>query len=124
MTAFLIDEMFPAAVARVLRETYDRDAVHVSEIGLQSEPDPEVAARARREGRAVVTENTRDFAAERDVILVFILKKNLPSGGALPKRLAEVLDRWATDHPNPYLGEHWPFTGIPGQRGGEPGNAG
>jgi hypothetical protein len=40
-----------------------------------------VAAVARAEGRAVVTGNVADFAAERDVVLVFVLKKNLPAGG-------------------------------------------
>jgi hypothetical protein len=36
-----------------------------------------VAAVARAEGRAVVTGNVAGFAAERDVVLVFVLKKNL-----------------------------------------------
>jgi predicted nucleic acid-binding protein len=40
--------------------------------------DAQVAAVARGEGRAVVTENVADFAAERDAVLVFVLKKNLP----------------------------------------------
>ncbi len=65
---------------------------------------------ARAEGRAVVTENVADFAAERDVVLVFVLKKNLPAGGVQAAALAKVLDRWAEDHPDPYLGHHWPST--------------
>ena len=81
MTAFLIDEMFPGAVALLLRETYGHDAVHVTEIGLRAADDAQVAAAARAQGRAVVTENVADFAAERDVVLVFVLKKNLPAGG-------------------------------------------
>ncbi|HBW17598.1 MAG TPA: hypothetical protein DEH11_00560, partial [Actinobacteria bacterium] len=72
MTAFLIDEMFPAAVALLLRETYGHDAVHVAEIGLRAADDAQVAAAARAQGRAVVTENVADFAAERDVVLVFV----------------------------------------------------
>ena len=83
MTAFLIDEMFPAAVALLLRETYGHDAVPV-------------------------TENVADFAAERDVVLVFVLKKNLPAGGGQAAALAKALDHWAQDHPEPYLGPHWP----------------
>ena len=108
MTAFLIDEMFPAAVALLLRETYSHDAVHVTEIGLRAADDAQVAAAARAQGRAVVTENVADFAAERDVVLVFVLKKNLPAGGRQASALAKSLDHWAQAHPEPYLGPHWP----------------
>ena len=110
MSAFLIDEMFPVAAAVLLRDTYGHDAVHVAEVGLQATEDVHVAAAARGEGRAVVTENVVDFAAERDVVLVFVLKKNLPAGGGQAAALAKVLDRWAQDHPGPYLGPHWPST--------------
>ena len=108
MTAFLIDEMFPAAVALLLHETCGHDAVHVTEIGLRAADDAQVAAAARAQGRAVVTENVADFAAERDVVLVFVLKKNLPAGGGQAAALAKALDHWAQDHPEPYLGPHWP----------------
>lgn len=110
MTAFLVDDMFPPAAAVLLREKYGHDAVHVSEIGLQSAEDAQVAAAARAEGRAVVTENAADFAAERDVVLVFVLKRNLPVGGGQAAALAAFLNRWAHDHPDPYLGPHWPRT--------------
>jgi Domain of unknown function (DUF5615) len=110
VTAFLIDEMFPVAAAGLLRETYGHDAVHVGEIGLRAAEDAHVAAAARGEGRAVVTENVVDFAAERDLVLVFVLKKNLPAGGGQAAALAKVLDRWAQEHPDPYLGPHWPST--------------
>jgi len=43
-------------------------------------------------------------------VLVFVLKKNLPAGGEQAAALAKVLDRWAQDHPDPYLGPHWPST--------------
>lgn len=108
MTAFLIDEMFPVAVALLLRQTYGHDAVHVAEIGLRAAEDAYVAAVARAQGRAVVTENVADFAAERDVVLVFVLKKNLPAGGGQAAALAKSLDHWAQAHPEPYLGPHWP----------------
>jgi hypothetical protein len=110
VSAFLIDEMFPTAAAAFLRETYGHDAVHVAEIGLQAAEDAHGAAVARGEGRAVVTENVADFAAERDVVMVFVLKKNLPAGGGQAAALAKVLDRWAQEHPDPYLGPHWPST--------------
>jgi len=110
VSAFLIDEMFPTAAAALLRDTYGHDAVHVAEVGLRAVDDAQVAATARAEGRAVVTENVADFAAERDVVLVFVLKKNLPAGGGQAAALAKVLDRWAQYHPDPYLGPHWPST--------------
>lgn len=108
MTAFLVDEMFPSAVAKLLRDTYGHDAVHVTEIGLRAAEDVQVAAVARADGRAVVTENVADFSPERDVVLVFALKRNLPAGGGQAAALARILDRWAHDYPDPYLGHHWP----------------
>lgn len=108
MTAFLIDEMFPPAVAGILRDTYHHDAVHVGEIGLRAADDAQVAGAARADDRAVVTENVADFFAERDVVLVFVLKKSLPSGGGQAAVLAKALDNWARDSPDPYLGPHWP----------------
>jgi hypothetical protein len=107
VTGFLIDEMFPAAAAEILRTRYGRDAVHVAEAGLRAAADAQVAAAARAEGRAVVTENVADFAAERDLVLVFVLKRNLPAGGGQAAALARILDRWDRDHPDPYLGHHW-----------------
>jgi Domain of unknown function (DUF5615) len=110
VTAFLIDEVFPLTTAVLLRDTYGHDAVHVAEVGLRATEDAHVAAVARGEDRAVVTENVVDFAAERDLVLVFVLKKNLPAGGRQAAGLAKVLDRWAQEHPDPYLGPHWPST--------------
>jgi hypothetical protein len=108
VTAFLIDEMFPATAARLLRDKYGHDAVHVTEAGLRGAPDTQVAATARADSRAVVTENVADFAAERDIVLIFVLKRNLPAGGGQAPALAAVLDRWNHEHPDPYLGPHWP----------------
>jgi len=110
MSAFLIDEMFPTATAAMLRKTYGHDAVHVTEVGLRATEDAQVAPTARAESRAVVTENVADFAGERDVVLIFVLKRNLPAGGGQAAALAKILDRWAQDHPEPYLGHHWPPT--------------
>lgn len=108
MTGFLIDEMFPPATATLLRDNYRWDAVHVTEVGLQGAEDAQVAATARAQGRAVVTENVADYAGERDVVLVFVLKKNLPAGGAQAPALAKALDGWARANPDPYLGPNWP----------------
>jgi hypothetical protein len=111
VSAFLIDEMFPPVVAGLLRETYGHDAVHVVEIGLRAVEDAQVAAVARSEGRAVVTENVADFAAERDLVLVLVLKRNLPPGGAQATALAKALENWVHANPDLYLGPHWPPLG-------------
>ena len=108
MTAFLVDEMFPAETAVLLRDTYGHDAVHVTEAGLRGADDARVAALARAQSRAIVTENVADFAPERELVLVFVLKKHLPAGGGQAAALAKVLDGWAKDYPEPYLGPHWP----------------
>ena len=98
------------AAAELLRDTHGQDAVHVAEVGLRAADDAQVAATARAEGRAVVTGNVADFAAEREVVLVFVLNRNLPAGGGQAAALARILDRWAHDFPDPYLGHHWPKT--------------
>lgn len=103
--------MFPTTAASLLREDYGHDALHVFEVGLRSADDAVAAATARSEGRAIVTENVADFAGERDVVLVFVLKKNLSASGALPKALAKLLDAWAKTNPRPYIGAHWPSRG-------------
>lgn len=110
MTAFLIDEMFFADVAERLR-TKGHDAVHVSQIGLGATDDAAVAAAARRDGRCIVTENVADFANERDVVLVFVLKKKLPTGRTQAGAAAKALDRWARSNADPYVGHHWPRVG-------------
>lgn len=103
---FLVDEMFPSAVGALL-VARGHDAVHVRDLGLDARPGTEVAAAAVREARALVTENVKDFADERDLVLVCVLKSRLPSGG-MANRLAELLDGWARANPDPYLGPHWP----------------
>lgn len=118
MNGFLIDEMFPPSAAEILRDEYSRDALHVCEAGLRATADDLVAAVARAEGRAIVTENFADYAAERDVILLFVRKESLPPGDAMAKALAGLLDAWAQDNPEPYVGIHWPAR-VPGPRGGE-----
>ena len=107
-----------------MRNEHGYDAVQVGEVGLRAADDTQVAAAARAEGQAVVTENVADFAAERELVLVFILKKNLPAGGGQAAALARILDRWAEDHPDPYLGHHWPVMDSQsyrrkGSRGGD-----
>ncbi len=105
---FLLDEMFSQVAATVLRDEFEHDAFHVSDVGLHGADDVAVAMFARSEHRSVVTENIRDYAPEPDLVLVCILKRKLPSGGAQARALADLLDRWAKDNPDPYVGQHWP----------------
>ena len=104
----LLDEMVPSDAARQLQESFGHDAVHVDDLGLRGADDQQVAEVARLEGRAVVTENVADDAAERDLVLVCLLKRNPPAGGAQAIALVKVLDRWIRDNPRPYVGQHWP----------------
>jgi Domain of unknown function (DUF5615) len=113
VTAFLIDEMLSPSAAELLRSVHGHDAVHVTEIGLRGAHDAQVAEAGRAQGRVVVTENVADFAAERDVVLVFVLKRHLPIGTAQAPALAKALDRWATSTPDPYVGAHWPTFPTP-----------
>lgn len=110
MRGLLIDEMFPASAAALLREE-GYDVVHVGEVGLTATDDASVAATARAQQRGVVTENVADFAGERDIVLVFVLKRHLPAGGAQAPALARTLHQWLLAHPEPYLGAHWPGAG-------------
>ncbi len=73
-------------------------------------PPGRVAEDVRAESRTVVTGNVADFAAERDIPLVFVLKRKLPAGSGQAAALGKILDRWAQEHPAPYLGHHWPAT--------------
>lgn len=107
MNGLLLDEMYPIAAARLLRER-GHDVVHVAEVGLRATDDEVVAAAARAEQRGVVTENVRDYARESDVVLVFVLKRQLPAGSAQAPALAEMLHHWLAANPTPYLGAHWP----------------
>lgn len=108
MTEFLVDEMYPTTTAKLLRDQYGHDAVHVAEVGLRATDDVQVAAVARAERRAMVTENVADFSGERDLVLVFVPKRSLPAGGGQAAALAAILDRWAKACPDPYIGAHWP----------------
>lgn len=103
---FLIDEMFPPGTCAKLAQR-GHDAVHVRDRGGDARPDAEVAAVAVREGRVLVTENVMDFAAEREIAVVCMLKSRLPPEG-MDVHLAAALDGWAAANPEPYLGLHWP----------------
>ncbi len=101
---FLIDEMFPPDTCARLAQR-GHDAIHVRDRGLDARPDSEVATVAAREERVLVTENVKDFAGERGIAIVCMLKSRLPSHG-MDVHLASVLDRWAAVNSEPYLGLH------------------
>jgi predicted nuclease of predicted toxin-antitoxin system len=103
---FLVDGMFPASVCALLVDQ-GHDAVHVRDRGLDGRPDAEVAILAAREDRALVTKNAKDFAAERDLVVVCVLKPRLPARG-MAAGLAAMLTSWAAANPDPYRGMHWP----------------
>lgn len=103
---FLIDEMFPPDTCKGLANR-GHDAVHVRDRGVDARPDSEVAAVAARERRVLVTENVKDFAAERDLVIVCVMKFRLRTHG-MAEHLAEMLDGWARANPAPYVGLHWP----------------
>ena len=105
---FLLDDLFSPAAAALLRDEFGHDALHVGDVGLRSVDDAVVATFARSERRAVVTENVSDYASESELVLVCVLKRKLPAGGAQAPALAELLDRWARENPHPYVGPHWP----------------
>jgi len=72
--------MFPPATCHRLAER-GHDAVRVRDRGVDARPDPEVAAVAVAEGRAIATENVKDFAGGRGLVLVCVLESRLPSRG-------------------------------------------
>lgn len=68
----LLDEMYPAALAKALAEA-GIDTVTVADLRLAGAPDPDVFAAVRADGRAVLTENVADFTR--------LAAEHLTSGG-------------------------------------------
>jgi len=111
---WLIDEMFPAAVAAELEDRgHDARAVVHDLRGLT---DGQLLDVAVAERRVLVTENVVDFArllqdrrGEADVAaVVFALKSGLPRDPArLARALAERLDTWTGDHRDPFPTAYW-----------------
>jgi hypothetical protein len=107
--------MLPTATVEHLRQL-GHDAVSVAG-SSPGATDLSVFELAVNDDRVLVTENFADFAAileqrqaleEPCVPVVFVRKAAFPRRGALPTRLAQHLDRWATANPEPYEGIHWP----------------
>lgn len=97
----LLDEMYPSLIARELRAR-GHDVVSVHESPGSGTPDEDVLEHGRSEGRAVVTENVRDYrplaeallaGGESHAGLVFTTDKRWPRGdpGALITALDELV---------------------------------
>jgi predicted nuclease of predicted toxin-antitoxin system len=97
----LLDEMYPSLIARELRAR-GHDVVSVHESPGSGTLDEQVLDHARAEGRAVVTENVRDYrplaeallvAGESHAGLVFTTEKRWPrrDPGALITALEAML---------------------------------
>lgn len=93
--------MYPSLIARELR-TRGHDVISVHESPGSGTPDEDVLEYGRSEGRAVVTENVRDYrplaeallaAGESHAGLVFTTDKRWPRGdpGALITDLDELV---------------------------------
>ncbi|MGW4151972.1 DUF5615 family PIN-like protein [Micromonospora chersina] len=97
MTGLLLDEMYPPALARRLRERdHDVLAALDLEVGLASRSDEDVLAWAARHQRCVVTENVADFAriapSTPHAGIVFVSARRFPRTRAGLVRLASALD--------------------------------
>jgi hypothetical protein len=98
LTAVLLDEMYPPALAQRLRDRcHDVVAVLDVEVGLASRSDDDVLALADRNNRCVVTENVGDFhrLASLGVPhcgLVFVLARRFPRTSGGLHRLGEALE--------------------------------
>lgn len=97
----LLDEMYPSLIADELRAR-GHDVVSVHEAPARGTPDDEVFDHARSDGRAVLTENIRDYrplaaavlvAGDSHAGLVFTTEKRWPrnDAGALITALDELL---------------------------------
>ncbi len=113
---WLLDEMLPHALALRLEEL-GHDALTVVDSGLAGSTDEDVFSLAFTEERVLVTENFADFAMllrrrmasnEPCVPVVFVRKSDFPRRGGLVPHLGALLDQWAREHPDPYIGLHWP----------------
>lgn len=113
MTALLLDEMYPSALAERLRSAgHDVVATTAVEVGLGSRSDPDVLDWALRNNRCVVTENVSDFMRLAGQVshagISFVLAKRFPRTGYGLHRLGERLDELLRAKKAPPPGQvHW-----------------
>lgn len=110
----LLDEMYPRVIADRLRGR-GHDVISVHDAPGRGTPDPEVLGFARSEGRALVTENIRDYrpladqligAGESHAGLVFTTDRRWPRNDA--GALINALERLLGERPDqPVAMEIW-----------------
>jgi predicted nuclease of predicted toxin-antitoxin system len=108
----LLDEMYAPAVAQELRGIgHDAVSLHDADSPLPAgASDEEVLSAARAAGRALVTENVRDFRPlEADLVarsahhagLIYTSNRQFPRGhSATVGRLVRALDALLREHPD------------------------
>lgn len=98
LTGVLLDEMYPPALAKRLRDNgHDVLAAHDVKVGLASRPDDDVLAWAARNNRCVVTENISDFArlaaqGATHAGLIFLSAQRFPRTANGLVRLGDALE--------------------------------
>lgn len=117
----LLDELFPATIAKRLRDEYGHDVVAVTELdALRGLPDADIFLAAQEQERAIVTENVRDFrpiAREWQTMskvhfgLVLTTNRKFPrahsrTAGRLVRALSDLIDA-ETGHPLASNREIW-----------------
>ena len=110
MTALLLDEMYPPALAkRLCAVGHDVVAASAVEVGLAARSDDDVLAWALRNDRCVVTKNVGDFARlaahASHAGIIFVLAKRYPRTRTGLHRLGEQLDRLLRDKGAPSPGQ-------------------
>ncbi len=93
----LLDEQIWVYLAALLREQ-GFDVYHVSEVGLDHTPDPEILQEAVKKHQAVVTFNTRDFiplareySAQGREHYGIVVSNEIPQG-ELQRRVTKLLE--------------------------------
>ncbi len=102
---FLVDAMLPPSTCGLLADR-DHEAITPTDLGAHNLSDDTLIEIAGTEGWVVVTENAGDLAHVTSCSVLLVRKDWWP-GDALASRLADSLDRWAQDHPNPGPWAHW-----------------
>lgn len=102
---FLIDAMLPPHTRHLLTDR-NHEAVTPTDLGAHSLPDDTLIEVAGTDGWVVVTENASDLAHASSCTVLLVRKEWWPND-ALATHLADSLDRWAHDHPDPGHWAHW-----------------
>ena len=90
----LLDEMYPSFIARELRAR-GRDVISVHDAPGSGTSDERVLAFARSEGRAVVTENVRDYRPLAEALLL--------AGDSHAGLILTTEKRWPRSQPGAFI---------------------